>query len=88
MTPRDLAWRMGGGFLIIAGDMATRLRPQSDDVGFLLGMAGIVLAFAGLVLVIAGKRAPAAFRVERGRHRALPAIIKARRARERTQRPN
>jgi hypothetical protein len=39
------------------------------------------VALIGLVLIVQGKRVAAAVRVERSRHRALLAAIRARRAR-------
>lgn len=76
MTLRDLAWRCaGGGILALAGAIGP---------GHLLGTGGasgllaFVTALLGLVLLVQGRRVPAALRIERSRHRALPQALRRR----------
>lgn len=79
MTQRDLAWRGVGAvaFLFAAGiGLADRL-----DGGSLLALPAFGLALIGLVLIVQGKRVAASVLVERSRHRALVAAIRAQRAR-------
>ncbi|WP_242137804.1 MULTISPECIES: hypothetical protein [unclassified Sphingomonas] len=79
MTQRDIAWRSLGVALFVAGaaiGVSSRLGESSVP-----GLAGFLLALFGFVLVVQGKRVPAAFRVERSRHRSLPQSIHARRSR-------
>ena len=73
MTLRDLAWRFAGvGILALAGAIGP---------GHLLGTSGasgllaFVTALPGLVLLVQGRRVPAALRIERSRHRALPQAL-------------
>ncbi len=77
MTRRDLAWRGLGAVIASAGCVPGLFGRYYDNPG--LGLLGFVLAMIGLVLIVQGKRAPAALRVEFGRHRMLPHAIHARR---------
>lgn len=70
---RDLAWRgLGLGILALAGAIGPG---EMFGVGGGLGLVAFVAAAIGLVLVIQGRRVPAALRIERSRHRALPEVI-------------
>jgi hypothetical protein len=70
MTSRDFAWRCAGAAILA---LAGAIGP-----GHLLGTGGasgllaFVTALLGLVLLVQGRRVPAALRIERSRHRALP----------------
>lgn len=77
MTHRDRLWRGFGVGLVLVASVA-RLA-DGDGTHTLLALAAFVLMLAGLVLIVQGKRVPAAFRVERGRHRLLVHAIRARR---------
>ncbi|MDR6847574.1 hypothetical protein J2X47_001786 [Sphingomonas sp. BE270] len=79
MRQRDLAWR-GVGAVAFAFAAAIGLADRMDG-GSLLALPAFGVALIGLVLIVQGKRVAAAVRVERSRHRALLAAIRARRAR-------
>lgn len=77
MTRRDLAWR-GLGVALVGVAAATRLAEGANtDAG--LSLLAFALTLGGLVLIVQGKRVPAAFRVERSRHRLLAQAIRERR---------
>ncbi|KQS01918.1 hypothetical protein ASG11_13930 [Sphingomonas sp. Leaf357] len=77
MTRRDLAWRgIGVATFVTAITVGLSIRPGEEGV---LGLPAFGLALFGLVLIVQGRHVPAAFRVERGRHRALVQTIRDRR---------
>lgn len=75
MTRRDLAWRSAGVALFATATAIGLQDGLSGDVKLL----GFALALVGLVLIVQGRRVPAAWRIERSRHRALTQAIHARR---------
>jgi hypothetical protein len=79
MTHRDLVWRsLGVCALCSAGLVGFVNQPGTESVR---GLIAFCLAISGVVLIVQGKRVPAALRVERSRHRALPQTISERRRR-------
>lgn len=74
MTARDLRWR-AGGLVLLAAAGAAGVWADSHPAW---GLPAFALAVAGAILLIQGRHVPLAFRVERGRHRHLPSILKAR----------
>lgn len=86
MIRRDVAWRAGGLALFAAGcavglldELVTPVGPALP--GAVTGPLSFAVAVLGLVLLVQGKRVPVFWRVERGRHRDLPAAIHLRRRR-------
>lgn len=79
MTQRDMLWRAGGTLMVATGYIATTTGADAAGLGAMIAPAGFLLATAGLLLMLGGKRVPLALRIERSRHRELPAAIRARR---------
>jgi hypothetical protein len=77
MTRRDRAWRSLGVALV--GVAATARLAEGTGTYSGLSLLAFLLTLGGLVLIVQGKRVPAAFRVERSRHRMLAQAIRARR---------
>ncbi|MBA3942361.1 MAG: hypothetical protein C0520_14235 [Sphingopyxis sp.] len=76
MTVRDLRWRIGGGTLLAMGYFTVHAASKAAGSADLLGLLGFLVAAAGLLLLIGGRRIALALRVERSRHRELPAAIR------------
>jgi hypothetical protein len=73
MISHDGLWRAGGVMLIGSGVVL------ANGSNALVGLLGFALTIAGLVLAVQGRRVLLALRIERSRHRELPAMIHARR---------
>ncbi|MET3825274.1 hypothetical protein ABIC16_000967 [Sphingomonas sp. PvP055] len=84
MTHRDMLWRGIGVALLAAGSVVASLERIGESS--LPGLVGFGFALFGFVLIVQGKRVPAAFRVERSRHKRLPQTLHARRGRRTAQR--
>lgn len=80
MSGHDLAWRAAGITMMVAGAASTAIA----DVALGVTLAGFALAIAGVILAVQGDRVPLAIRIERSRHRDLPARVHARRVRRRS----
>jgi len=76
MTRRDAAWRSAGLGLIAAALAIGGL--ARADASAVPGILAFVLTVVALVLLFQGRRVGAAFRIERGRHRELAAVVRAR----------
>lgn len=85
MTRRDIAWRLAGIVMIAAACASAGFDKPAAGWSALIPLAGFTLAITGLVIAVQGKRIPAAFRIERSRHRLLPMAIRMRRG---SGRPN
>lgn len=76
MTVRDFRWRIGGSTLLAMGYFTVHAAAQAAGSADLLGLLGFLVAAVGLLLLIGGRRVALALKVERSRHRALPAAIR------------
>lgn len=77
MTRRDKLWR-GIGAMSFVLACAIGIVPEWREAEP-AGLFGFALGMIGLVLMVQGKRVPAAWKIVRSRHYALPDIIVARR---------
>lgn len=82
MTRRDKLWRGLGAASFVLG-CAIGIVPGLSEPD-LIGLLGFALAMIGLVLMVQGKRVPAAWKIVRSRHDALPEIIVAKRRMKRS----
>jgi cytochrome c oxidase assembly factor CtaG len=80
MTARDICWRAGGVALLATAGAAATASGTLDTDGGNAAWALLIftLAAAGAVLLIQGRHVALALRVERGRHRHLPSLLRAR----------
>lgn len=83
MTGHHLRWRALGLSLLVVAGVISELHDtsQADGATRAWGLLIFAIAVAGAVLLINGRRVPALWRIERGRHRDLPGAIRARRRR-------
>lgn len=76
MKHRDLAWRaLGLGIVAAAAAIGPARLFGSEDW---LSLVAFIAALTGVALIVQGRRVPAALRIERSRHRALPQAIRKR----------
>jgi hypothetical protein len=76
MTVRDFRWGIGGSTLLAMGYFTVHTAAQAAGSADLLDLLGFLIAAGGLLLLIGGRRVALALKVERSRHRALPAAIR------------
>ncbi|MGF7154296.1 hypothetical protein [Novosphingobium gossypii] len=80
MTRQDRHWRGLGAVLLVGAPCAELLIP--GDASGLRGMLTLLLlatSLAGIVFLLRGKKVMWAWRIESGRHRKLPELIRSRR---------
>lgn len=76
MTVRDLRWRISGATLLFIGSFIVHGATEAAGSADMLGLLGLLVAAGGLLLLIGGRRVALALKVERSRHRELPAAIR------------